>query len=167
MDFIIWEPFKTKDMIEMEWEIKLFNRLDRDELYELLKLRVDVFVVEQNCPYPEIDDKDRHPETLHLGGRTKDRELVAYLRILPPGLSFKEVSIGRVVVAKKSRGQGISDVMLGIALDQIRYTWPNENIRIGAQVYLKKFYESHGFGTISKSYLEDGIPHIDMVRICS
>ncbi|MCD4676709.1 MAG: GNAT family N-acetyltransferase [Desulfobacula sp.] len=154
-------------MIEIQWKIKSFNHLDKDELYELLKLRVDVFVVEQNCPYHEIDGKDRHPETLHLIGRNKDKELLAYLRILPPGLSFKQVSFGRVVVAKESRGQGISDAMLKIALDQINRTWPNENIRIGAQVYLKKFYESNGFEAVSKSYLEDGIPHIDMIRRCS
>ncbi len=151
-------------MIQIDWKIKLFNQLDTDELYELLKLRVDVFVVEQNCPYPEIDGKDRHPETLHLSGKSKDGKLLAYLRILPPGLSFKEVSMGRVVVAKESRGQGISDTLLKIALDQIHQTWPSKNIRIGAQVYLKKFYESHGFEAISKSYLEDGIPHIDMIR---
>jgi len=154
-------------MIEMDWKIKLFSRLGRDELYEFLKLRVDVFVVEQKCPYPEMDDKDRHPETLHLAGKGKGGELMAYLRILPPGLSFKEVSIGRVVVAKESRRQGISDTMLKIALNQINRTWPNENIRIGAQVYLKKFYESHGFEAASESYLEDGIPHIDMIRIWS
>jgi len=154
-------------MIQIDWKIKSFSRLGRDELYEFLKLRVDVFVVEQKCPYPEMDDKDRHPETLHLAGKGKGGELMAYLRILPPGLSFKEVSIGRVVVAKESRRQGISDTMLKIALNQINRTWPNENIRIGAQVYLKKFYESHGFEAASESYLEDGIPHIDMIRIWS
>ncbi|WP_299982132.1 GNAT family N-acetyltransferase [Desulfobacula sp.] len=154
-------------MIQIDWKIKSFSQLDIDELYELLKLRVDVFVVEQNCPYPEIDDKDRHPETLHLVGKGKDKGLMAYLRILPPGLSFKEVSIGRVVVGKESRRQGISDTMIKKALDQINRTWPNENIRIGAQVYLKNFYESHGFEAVSESYLEDGIPHIDMIRICS
>jgi len=122
-------------MIQIDWKIKSFSRLGRDELYEFLKLRVDVFVVEQKCPYPEMDDKDRHPETLHLAGKGKGGELMAYLRILPPGLSFKEVSIGRVVVAKESRRQGISDTMLKIALNQINRTWPNENIRIGAQVY--------------------------------
>ena len=151
-------------MGEIQWKIKSFIQLDRDELYEVLKLRVDVFVVEQKCPYPEIDDKDRHPETLHLSGKTKDGKLSAYLRILPPGLSFKEVSIGRVVVAKESRGQGTSDTLLKIALDQIHQAWSGKNIRIGAQVYLKEFYESHGFEAISKSYLEDGIPHIDMIR---
>jgi len=151
-------------MIEIHWKIKSFNQLYTDELYELLKLRVDVFVVEQNCPYPEIDGKDRHPKTLHLSGKEKDGALIAYLRILPPGLSFTEVSIGRVVVAKESRGEGISDTLLKNALDQIHQVWPGKNIRIGAQVYLKKFYESHGFEAISKSYLEDGIPHIDMIR---
>ena len=156
-----------KNMIEMEWKIKSFNQLDRDELYELLKLRVDVFVVEQNCPYPEIDGKDRHPETLHLIGLNQNGELLAYLRILPPGLSFKQVSIGRVVVGKKSRGKGISDTMVQKALDHIKSTWPNESIQIGAQVYLKAFYESHGFEGASESYLEDGIPHIDMIRMCS
>ena len=154
-------------MTEIQWKIKSFSRLGIDELYELLKLRVDVFVVEQNCPYPEMDDKDRHPETLHLAGRRKDGELMAYLRILPPGLSFKEVSIGRVVVAKESRRQGISDIMIKKALGQINRIWPNENIRIGAQVYLKKFYEFHGFEAASESYFEDGIPHIDMIRRCS
>lgn len=151
-------------MIQIKWEIKSFKGLSTDELYELLKLRTDVFVVEQNCPYTEIDGKDRHPETLHLIGKNKDEKIVAYSRILPPGLSFKQVSMGRVVVEKNSRGQGISDAMLKIALDQINRTWPNENVQISAQVYLKEFYESHGFKAVSKSYLEDGIPHIDMVR---
>lgn len=153
-------------MSEIQWKIKAFSQLDRDDLYELLRLRVDVFVVEQKCPYPEIDGKDRHPETLHLTGLNKNGKLLAYLRILPPRLSFKEVSIGRVVVAKESRGQGISDTLMKTALDQVNRTWPNENIRIGAQVYLKKFYEFHGFEIISKSYLEDGILHIDMIRRC-
>ncbi len=156
-----------KDMIEMEWKIKSFDQLDRDELYELLKLRVDVFVVEQNCPYAEIDGRDRHPETLHLMGRNQNKELLAYLRILPPGLSFKQASMGRVVVGKKSRGKGISDTMVKKAIDQINLIWPDENVQIGAQVYLKAFYESHGFVAASESYLEDGIPHIDMIRMCS
>ena len=151
-------------MIQIDWDIKSFKGLGTDELYGLLKLRVDVFVVEQNCPYPEIDDKDRHPETLHLFGKNKDGEILAYLRILPPGLLFKQVCIGRVVVKKNSRGQGISNVMVKKALEQINRTWPRENIQIGAQVYLKDFYESFGFEAVSKSYLEDGIPHIDMIR---
>ena len=151
-------------MSQIDWEIKTFKALGSDELYELLKLRIDVFIVEQNCPYPEIDNKDRHPEALHIIGRNTDKEIVAYLRILPPGLSFKQVSIGRVVVEKKSRGKGICDIMIKKALDRAGHIWPNERIKIGAQVYLKEFYESNGFKTASKSYLEDGIPHIDMIR---
>ena len=151
-------------MIQIEWEVKLFKALDTYELYEILKLRVDVFVVEQTCPYPEADGKDTHPETLHLVGRNQDNKIVAYSRILPPGLSFNQVSLGRVVVEKNSRGKGISYAMLEKALDQIRLTWPGGNIRIGAQVYLKAFYQSHGFEPVSETYLEDGIPHIDMVK---
>ena len=148
----------------MEWVLKSFKQLDVDELFELLKLRVDVFVVEQNCPYPEIDEKDRHADTLHLFGTKKNGELAAYLRILPPGLSFKEASFGRVVVTAQYRKQGISNTMVKKALEIIENWRPEENIRIGAQVYLKQFYESHGFQCVSGEYFEDGIAHIDMLR---
>lgn len=151
-------------MIQIEWDIKSFKALDTDDLYELLKLRVDVFVVEQNCPYPEIDGKDRHPETRHLIGKNTDGKILAYLRVLPPGLSFKQVSIGRVVVDKNSRGQGISNVMVKKALDLIDRIWPEESIQIGAQVYLMSFYQALGFKAVSENYLEDGILHIDMIR---
>ena len=152
----------------MEWQLKKFKQLDVDELYELLKLRVDVFVVEQNCPYPETDEKDRHPDALHLSGRNSDNgKCTAYLRILPPGVSFKEASVGRVVVAKENRKEGISSIMVKKAIKIIENTWPENNIKIGAQVYLKQFYESHGFKSASNEYLEDGIPHIDMLRKCS
>jgi ElaA protein len=151
----------------VEWQLKKFKQLDVDELFELLKLRVDVFVVEQTCPYHEIDEIDRHPDTLHLMGRKKeDGKLVAYLRILPPGLNFIQTSLGRVVVAKENRGEGISNTMVKKALKIIEHTWPGNNIKIGAQVYLKQFYASHGFKPVSKEYLEDGIPHIDMLRKC-
>lgn len=151
-------------MIQMAWELKPFARLTADEVYEVLKLRVDVFVVEQACPYPEIDGRDRHPETLHLIGKTAGKEILAYLRILPPGLSFTPAGIGRVVVAKSIRGRGICTVMVKKALDHINQVWPGEAIGISAQVYLKAFYASHGFKPVSESYLEDGIPHIDMIR---
>ncbi len=149
----------------MEIELKRFKQLGVDELYEFLKLRVDVFVVEQTCPYPEIDEKDRHPDTLHLSCKNRENgKLTAYLRILPPGLSFKEASFGRVVVAKEKRGEGISRTMVQKAVKIIEHTWPGNNIRIGAQVYLKQFYESLGFKAVSSEYLEDGIAHIDMMR---
>ena len=148
----------------MEWILKSFKQLDVDELFELLKLRVDVFVVEQNCPYPEIDEKDRHADTLHLFGTKKNGGLAAYLRILPPGLSFKEASFGRVVVAVQYRKQGISNTLVKKAFEIIENRWPEKNIRIGAQVYLKQFYESHDFQSVSSEYFEDGIAHIDMLR---
>jgi ElaA protein len=151
--------------MQINWDVKHFKQLNTDELYELLKLRVNVFVVEQNCPYPELDEKDRHPDTLHLSGSNKENgKLKAYLRILPPGLNFKEASFGRVVVVKENRGKGISNSMVKEALKIIADAWPGNKIRIGAQVYLKQFYESHGFKTVSNEYLEDGIAHIDMLQ---
>ena len=148
----------------MKWQIKLFRELDTKELYQLLKLRVDVFVVEQNCPYHEIDNKDIHEETRHLLGTDDRGHIMAYLRMLPPGLSFEQASIGRVVVAMDARDKGVSREMVGIALEHMDRVWPGICIKIGAQVYLKVFYESYGFVPVSNSYLEDGIPHIDMVR---
>lgn len=151
-------------MTFIEYEIKPFSGLTTRELYDLLKLRVDVFVVEQKCPYPELDDKDTHPETLHLTGKTSDRKIISYLRIMPPKLHFKEAAIGRVVVTRNHRGAGICNAMVQKAIDRIHSTWPGQDIRIGAQVYLVTFYQSIGFETISDMYLEDGIPHIDMIR---
>ncbi len=151
----------------MDWEFKSFEQLSVHDLYDLLKLRVDVFVVEQACPYPELDEKDRDPGILHLLGRNTERTLSAYLRILPPGLSYKDVSLGRVVVSNENRGQGTCNYMMKMALQKIDEIWPKQNIQIGAQEYLKGFYESLEFKTISDSYLEDGIPHIDMVKYWS
>ena len=148
----------------IEWETKTFDRLGADELYELLKLRVDVFVVEQNCAYAELDEKDRHPGTLHLTGRNENGGLVAYLRILPPGLSFDQPGIGRVAVSKTNRRQGLCRIMMEKAVDRIFRVWPGMGIRISAQVYLETFYRSCGFEKASDTYLEDGIPHLDMVR---
>jgi ElaA protein len=148
----------------IEWEIKTFDRLDADEVYELLKLRVDVFIVEQNCAYKELDEKDRHSGTLHLTGRNENGELVSYLRILPPGLSFDRPGIGRVVVSKMNRGQGLCHHMMKQAVDQVCRTWPGMGIQISAQAHLEGFYAGHGFKKASDVYLEDGIPHVEMVR---
>lgn len=148
----------------IEWEIKTFDRLGTDEVYDLLKLRVDVFIVEQSCAYRELDEKDRHPDTLHLTGRNENGELVAYLRILPPGLSFDRPSIGRVVVLKRNRGQGLCHRMMIQAVDQVCRIWPGMGIQISAQTYLEGFYAAYGFKKASDVYLEDGIPHVEMVR---
>lgn len=144
----------------MKWEIKAFDQLSLQELYSALTLRTDVFVVEQNCPYPELDGKD--PVCLHLLG-TDEGELVAYLRILPAGQSYDEVSIGRVLVKASHRGQGLGRPMMEEAIQHITEVWGENAIKIGAQAYLQDFYTSLGFQPVSEVYLEDGIPHLDML----
>ncbi len=151
-------------MGSIQWEIKKFSELTATELYELLRLRVDVFVVEQTCPYPELDGKDLHIQTLHVAVRMADGNLAAYLRILAPGVSYPGVSLGRVVTAKAFRGRGFGHVLIEKAMELARENWPGIPLQIGAQEYLKRFYQSHGFEVTSNIYLEDGIPHIDMVR---
>ena len=151
-------------MTRLSWEIKPFNGLALDELYDLLKLRGDVFVVEQRCAYGDLDEKDRHPETLHVTVRTGNGLLAAYLRILGPGVSYPDPSFGRLVVAPGFRGQGISHALVEKAVSLIQAQWPGRAVSIGAQEYLEKFYVAHGFRPMSVPYLEDGIPHIDMTR---
>lgn len=133
-------------------------------MYALLKLRSEVFVVEQNCVYLDPDGKDRHPETVHLLGIADDGSLAGYLRILPAGLSFPQVSFGRVLTAPAWRGRGLGDPMLCAALDEIERRWPGADVQIGAQAHLQGFYGKHGFVVSSEPYVEDGIPHVDMLR---
>ena len=151
----------------LNWCSLPFSQLNTHQLYELLKLRTDVFVVDQNCPYPELDDKDRISGVYHLLGTTGDK-LVAYARLLPPGVSFPQVSIGRVVVAKQARGAGYGQQLIGKALDECQRLWPEKDIQIGAQVYLEKVYQQFGFARNSENYLEDGILHVDMMlsKVC-
>ena len=149
--------------MDIDWKCLEFEQLDVHTLYQLLRLRVDVFVVEQQCPYAELDGLDTQPGTRHLLGRMSDSgNLAACLRILPPGLVFPEVGLGRFVVAGACRGKGVGHQILEQAFYQVRQLWPGENILIAAQVYLKNFYVSHGFTIISRDYVEDGIPHVDM-----
>lgn len=117
-------------------------------------------MLEQACPYPEIDGKD--PSCLHLLG-TDNGELVAYLRILPGGLSYDEVSIGRVVIKPSHRGKGLGRPMMEQAIHYITTEWKESQIKIGAQAHLAKFYDSLGFEAVSEVYLEDDIPHLDML----
>ena len=147
----------------MQWNNVHFNQLTLDQLYDILKLRVDVFVVEQNCPYPELDDKDRHPEAQHLMGLDNQQNIVAYCRILPPGLSYPQASIGRVLIAQHARGQGLGEPLMQQAIQIALAQWPNMGIQIGAQERLTSFYQRLGFKAQSEMYLEDGIPHLDML----
>jgi len=151
---------------ETSWQAKSFNNLSVQQLYDLLKLRVDIFVVEQTCFYADLDsDKDnldRHDETIHLLGY-QGGELVAYLRILAKGQSYSDYpSIGRVAIAKQARNQGLGHVLMHEALKLCHQHFPHQKIKISAQEHLKHFYQQHDFEQISEMYLEDDIPHIAM-----
>jgi len=136
-----------------------FDNLTPRALYAMLKLRVDVFVVEQKCPYPEIDGKDF--EAFHL--RVLDgEELAASLRVLPPEQDGKPVKIGRVVVAPDYRGYKLGQRLMTEAIEFAQARFPVTAIELGGQSHLQKFYGSFGFEAISDEYLEDGIPHVDM-----
>ena len=154
----------TPSATDIRWQALHFRELDLDRLYAMLKLRSEVFVVEQNCVYLDPDGKDRHPETVHLLGLDADGTLAAYLRILPAGLSYPQVSFGRVLTAPAYRGLGLGEQMLGAALAQIAARWPGADIQIGAQAHLQGYYGRHGFVPSSEPYVEDGIPHVDMLR---
>lgn len=143
------------------WQIKRFSQLTTLQLYQMLKLRVDVFVVEQQCAYAELDDKDHHQGVYHLLGYQGD-VLVACARLLPQGLSYPSVSIGRVAISERHRGEGLGHQLLQEALKACDAVWPNESIEIGAQHHLSAFYQRHDFKPSSTMYLEDGIEHIDM-----
>lgn len=143
------------------WLVLPFHQLSNDQLFELFKLRVDVFVVEQTCAYPELDEKDRHPETLHLLG-VVEGTVVACARLLPAGLSYNSVSIGRIATSQQYRGNGAGKTLVNQAITQCRQQWPQCAIEIGAQEYLLNFYRAFGFEPTSDVYLEDGISHLDM-----
>jgi ElaA protein len=146
----------------MNWVLKTYHQLTLDELYAILQLRAEVFIVEQNCPYQDLDNKDN--KSYHLLG-WDDNLLAAYTRILPAGISFKEPSIGRVVTSPKARGRGAGRELMDKSIENLYKLFGQVNIRIGAQLYLKKFYASLGFKTESDIYLEDGIEHIEMVKV--
>ena len=146
------------------WEVKTFPQLSSNQLFDLLQLRVDVFVVEQQCAYPEIDAYDRHPEVSHLSGRNEIGHLMAYARLLPPGLRYPEANIGRFVVRKDLRKMGIGHQLLQEALQKISQFGPQTSIKISAQEYLQPFYSQYGFVRASEVYMEDGIPHVEMVK---
>ena len=151
-------------MNNIQWTMKTFQELTVEQLFDVLKLRMDVFVVEQHCAYPELEEYDRHPETRHLSGYNVSGQLLAYARILSPGLRYSEVNLGRVVVRVDSRKQGVGHQLLQKALQEISRCWPSQAIKISAQDYLQAFYEQYGFVRMSEVYLEDGIPHVEMFK---
>lgn len=148
----------------INWQIKTFQELSTTELYQALKLRIDVFVVEQTCFYPDLDNLDIHPQTLHLLGYQQG-ELVAYLRILPKGQSYDGyISIGRVATSQQARGNGLGHELIQQGLLACQQHFPHEDIKISAQEHLLKFYQQYDFVQTSAMYLEDDIPHIAMIK---
>ncbi|WP_199137233.1 GNAT family N-acetyltransferase [Pedobacter sp. ASV12] len=146
--------------MELNWTYKNFDDLSTAELYAILQLRSEVFVVEQNCVYLDLDNKDK--KSIHLMA-WQDDDLVAYTRLVPPGVSFAEASIGRVVTSPRHRGTGVGIKLMQKSIAHCLATYQTQSIKIGAQLYLQKFYTNLGFVQSSEPYDEDGIPHIEMI----
>jgi len=145
----------------MEIVTKTFNELSNTELYQIMRLRSEVFVVEQDCVYQDLDNKDQ--KALHVFG-SKDNKVVAYTRIFKPGDYFKNTSIGRVVVAADQRKYGYGKQIMLASLQAKEQRFPSSIVEISAQTYLLKFYSELGFERIGEEYLEDGIPHVKMIK---
>lgn len=142
-----------------KWTCKKFEELSNEELYKIIQLRLSVFVVEQNCPYQDCDDKDQ--ESWHMMG-WHNNQLMAYSRLIPPGIAYEDPSIGRVVTSKSVRGTRMGKELMVRSVEHAHHLFGKVPITIGAQLYLTRFYESVGFTIISDVYLEDGIEHIKM-----
>tara|TARA_B100000508_G_C11364562_1_gene230603 strand:+ start:228 stop:680 length:453 start_codon:yes stop_codon:yes gene_type:complete len=145
----------------MEITVKTFQELKLNELYDLLRLRAEVFVVEQDCIYQDIDGKDQ--KAIHVLG-TSEGKLIAYTRCFSPGSYFEEAAIGRVVVSKNFRNQDFGYQIMEASIQAVEEIYKTSTIKISAQEYLSRFYESLGFQPTGKEYLEDGIPHIEMIK---
>lgn len=143
------------------WNIKSFAELSTKEFHDIVKARIDVFVVEQNCPYPDLDGYDE--KALHLWAE-QDGEVVAYCRIFAPGIKYPEASIGRVLTNQKFRRLKLGKILMRFALNTIEAQFRTTSVRISAQDYLLKFYSEFGFEATDKKYLEDDLPHTEMFR---
>lgn len=147
--------------MQIQWLLKKFEALTPYELYAILQLRNEVFVVEQNCVFQDADDKDQN--SFHFMGFVNDK-LVAYTRLVPPGEVYEQASIGRVITAPSVRRTGAGKELMRKSIDAIYKLFGVQPIKIGAQLYLKKFYQSFGFEQVSEVYLEDNIEHIYMIK---
>jgi ElaA protein len=141
--------------------VKRFNELNIDELYQILRLRSEVFVVEQDCVYQDLDNKDQ--KALHLF-ISSDNEVTGYTRLFKAGDYFDNASVGRVVVSENHRDKKLGHILMKESIDAVTEHFKTSKITISAQTHLKRFYESHGFQQVGEGYLEDGIPHIEMLR---
>lgn len=141
-------------------KIKKFDELTLNELYDILNLRAEIFVVDQNCPYNDVDGKDKN--SVHFMIWENDK-LEGYIRVIKPGISYDSVSIGRVIVRKSARHKGYAKKLLISGIEFITNEWNENKIEISAQTYLENFYKSLNFKTTSDVYLEDEIPHVHMI----
>jgi ElaA protein len=153
---------KRKPM-KISWTCSAFDALSNSQLYDILALRTAIFIVEQNCPFQDQDGK-KDFEAYHLQGRNENGELLGYARLLPSGLAYEQSSIGRVATSTIGRGHGVGKQLMAESIQKIYEIYGKQSIKIGAQYYLKTFYESFGFNQTSEIYLEDGIEHIEMLR---
>ena len=146
--------------MNLEWHIHDWASLPKEDLHDILALRVNIFVVEQDCPYPEIDGKDR--QSWHLYAK-EGVTLAGYLRIVEAGVAYDELAIGRVVVDERFRGKALGHLLMERAMRFIEEKWGPQSVRLGAQDHLRGYYGAHGFKVASDMYLEDGIPHVEML----
>lgn len=147
----------------LNFRCKAFHELSLLQLYIIMALRQEVFVVEQNCPYLDADGKDSQAH--HLMGYTGNGQLVAYARLIPKGISYENyASIGRITTHADFRGKGVGQLLMNQALDCMEQLFPGESLKLSAQSYLRKFYEQFGFVVSGAEYLEDGIPHLPMIK---
>lgn len=157
------EPEKGSDpFFQLRWTWYPWERMTRDTVYAVMRLRSAIFVVEQNCVFPDMDGRD--PACEHLCGRSDAGELLAYLRLLPPGVRTPEVSLGRVVVVAAARGRGLGRAAMAEGLRRCAQQYPGAPVKVSAQRHLEPFYTSLGFRAVGAPYDEDGILHVDMVR---
>ncbi len=148
----------------MQWKLKKYKQLTVEEFHDILQLRINVFVVEQNCPYPELDGKDKIAFHFYAVAEENPSQILAYTRLFKRGDYYKQSAIGRVVVHPKFRRTGLGHELIKRSILQINNLFQTSEIKIGAQTYLKKFYETHKFYKVGEEYLEDGIPHIYMIK---
>ncbi|MGG1369614.1 GNAT family N-acetyltransferase [Priestia megaterium] len=145
----------------MTWCIKSFQELTNDELYEILQVRTAIFVVEQKCAYLEVDGKDKL--AYHLF-KKENEKIIAYLRVLPKGISYQEASLGRIIVKQAQRGMGLGRELVARGIDFLENELHEKTIKIQAQSRLQTFYESFGFRSVSDIYSDEGLPHVDMLK---
>ncbi len=148
------------DSAPIQWKLSAFDALSVQELYELLQLRTEVFALEQNCIFQDMDGADA--QAVHLMGR-RGGQLLAYARCFPAGIKFPEASIGRILTREQVRGSGLGHLLIEQALAAVATLWGRQPIRIGAQARLKDLYTGHGFVDVGRAYIEDGIDHLEMV----